>query len=1591
MYTPQGISHHSFQKFFLKTFTLLVLVSGFSTQQVLAQFTENFSDGNFSVNPVWSGSASKFSVVSNQLKLLAPAVNDIAYLSTNSESIHEASWEFTARMEFNPSGTNYANVYLVSDNADLTASVAGYFVSLGSVNDEISLYRQQGNVKTKIIDGVDGKLNLAVVNVKVKVTRSADGKWQLFSDVGNTGTLNLEGSVTDMQVPSSFFSGVFCQYTSTRSDKFYFDDFVVTGLPYQDVDPPVVKSLSVNSSREISILFSEEVASGTTNHENIFVEDLGPATRSVLSADRKTIQLAFGFDFANGIESTLHLSGIHDLAGNEMTPVSRVFLFFQPSAVFSKDVIVTELLPDYEPVVGLPSAEFIELYNRSENPIQLENWTITDGSSTGHLSSKILLPHAYLIVIANSSAAQFTGYANVMPISNFPTLNNSGDQLKLYDGTGALIDSLNYNSQWYRDEDKLSGGWSLELIDPDNFCKREENWIASSSSSGGTPGGLNSVNDKITDLDGPRIISVGQLSDTTIVVAFDERLENTIPQLQQATVSPDPGLVNLAVADDLRSLTLYVTNPIEESRTYKITFSELHDCEGNKIADEHNSAFLNYDTIPPSVDSVVVLSPEKLIVYFSEPMAREKTTDATNYLHVEANANPESVEVMDRQVLLTFAENFPNGELQHIYLREAEDLNANAGTITVEFLYFTPSPVSPLDIVINEIFSDPSPSMGLPDAEFVELYNRSNNPINLEGWTITDRHSTGVIPAMILAPGGYVVLTSLSSKLNFSTTDVLGLHVFPSLNNSRDTVIIKAPDSQVIDSLVYGLTFYHDEDKTGGGWSMELRDPGNTCLGVQNWKASVEPSGGTPGRSNSVFEIVTDTTGPSAVRAEEREVRSIDLVFNEKIMSRLPGATDFTVIPPVTILGISAVDEQTLRVHLADTLIESKTYLIKVTNVYDCPGNGIDTVHNQFRIHYDTVPPGVLQQRVLSGNQIEIVFSEPIDSTQINTSDFQLQYNLANPSEVAIENQGRKIVLTFDALFRNAIADTLAFDVSDINGNSIQTTAVFRYFVQLPYQPKDIIITEIFSDPAPSAGLPDVEYIELFNRSEIPINLAQWKLRDATASAALKEIFLLPGQYVIICSVSGSKDLQGYGMTMGIPNFPGLNNGGEAIVIRDKDGLMIDSVWYSPAWYRDEEASEGGYSLELIDPENICGEGENWIASMDESGGTPGKRNSVFASNPDVTPPAVSAVNVVATNELQIVFNEKLSSKELIPENFVVDGLTIESVAFLDRRLRTVVLRLREQLASGTLYKLRTFELADCAGNVLIESNAITFALAEKPEAGEVLISEILFNPHADGVDFIELFNASEKYIDLAQVMVANYTDSLSNVRMMPSGLFRPNSYLVLTTDIENITKNYPRTVVENCVAVPSLPPMGDDEGTISISDSDGVLLDTFVYSSKFHSPFVQNEEGVSLERISFDQANSPDNWRSASSTMGFATPGFKNSNNLDNLTQSVSPVHLFPQVFESNSGHDDFTNIYYRFDKGGMIGNVRIYDSNGRPIRNIAENISLATEGFFRWDGDADNGSKVSIGYYMVFFEVFDVDGKLELFREKVAIAARN
>lgn len=560
----------------------LTLTFLFVTYLTSAQFSDDFSDGDFTLDPTWGGMTANFEVDDAfQLHLVAPSETDTSYLSVASTIIDDVTWDFTVKMDFNPSSGNNARVYLVSDQENLKGSLNGYFVMIGNTSDEVSLYRQTGTDITEIIDGADDAVDVDGVNVRIQVTRDAAGNWELSRDTTGGETYIVEGEVLDNTYTSTAYFGVFCKYTSTRSELFYFDDL---GTPYVDEIPPTLEAVTVISDTEIDVLFSEAVETVSAETPANYNVDggIGVATSAAVDGvDPKLVHLSFGTAFTNGLDYTLDVSDVEDLDGNLiLSPATLDFLYFVPEAAEINDVIFTEVFPDPNPVIGLPEVEFFEIHNRSEKIFDLSNWTVNDNTTTAELSSYILYPGDYVVICGLDEGPLFD-ISNFLEVEGLPTLTNSEDDLVLKDETGLQIDSIHYFQSWYNDTDKDDGGWTLERKHLNSPCNNASNWGASVNESGGTPGFINSIWTDEDDINSPMVLTKTVLADTEIIVTFTEPLDTTLTM----TFSSDPVLEDIS-GDYLDLETMRINAfTLMAGEDYIIQLMDGADCWGNVIND----------------------------------------------------------------------------------------------------------------------------------------------------------------------------------------------------------------------------------------------------------------------------------------------------------------------------------------------------------------------------------------------------------------------------------------------------------------------------------------------------------------------------------------------------------------------------------------------------------------------------------------------------------------------------------------------------------------------------------------------------------------------------------------------------------------------------------------------------------------------------------------------------------------------------------------------------------------------------------------------------------------------------------------------
>jgi hypothetical protein len=565
---------------------LLCLLLSLLSLGVAGQFTDDFSDGDFTQNPTWSGMTADFEVLGGQLHLNAPAVASQSFLSTSSQASIDASWEFYIRMAFNPSSSNYAEVHLLSASPDLQQSSSTYYLRIGGgTQDRISLYKKMGGAAILIAESSDGWVGLNNNTVRIRATRSGNAVWTVEADsTGGSNFVSLFGAVDSSIVSGSFF-GVRCIYTATRSDLFYFDDFVVSGQPFLDLIPPKVLSATITGANTVAVNFDEKLnaasALALTNYTLLNTGNSATATQ-FYQGDSSVVNLAFATTFSSGVLYELAIANVADQSGNVMQPDTVTFLIYIPT---KGDVVISELMPDPDPPVLLPNAEYIELYNTRPFPINLKDWKITGGTSVKVIPEAIIPANGYLILTEPADAPAF-GALPVLAM-DIPSLTNGGMVLSLRSADGMVQDAIEYSTTWYGDPNKVNGGWSLERKDLTRLCSGVENWSASTHPNGGTPGAMNS-NTQVVDEDiQPRILSYFLQGDTVLVLRFNQSMDSLSLSDFLSYESPELGYPTvLPIAPLFNSVSLRWASAFAAGTVYHLYLNGLSNCRGTAIAND---------------------------------------------------------------------------------------------------------------------------------------------------------------------------------------------------------------------------------------------------------------------------------------------------------------------------------------------------------------------------------------------------------------------------------------------------------------------------------------------------------------------------------------------------------------------------------------------------------------------------------------------------------------------------------------------------------------------------------------------------------------------------------------------------------------------------------------------------------------------------------------------------------------------------------------------------------------------------------------------------------------------------------------------
>lgn len=149
----------------------------------------------------------------------------------------------------------------------------------------------------------------------------------------------------------------------------------------------------------------------------------------------------------------------------------------QPEESYPKgSVIIHEVMADPKGLTALPETEYIELYNKVDQSIDLSNWILNYGTTPIALTGVVIPAHGWAVLYRSGREIE-VGNGQACPLDKFPSaLANTGKELSLYDANGQLMNQYTYPKA------KPACSWEYD----------EEGWHLSSDPRGGTPGEANS-------------------------------------------------------------------------------------------------------------------------------------------------------------------------------------------------------------------------------------------------------------------------------------------------------------------------------------------------------------------------------------------------------------------------------------------------------------------------------------------------------------------------------------------------------------------------------------------------------------------------------------------------------------------------------------------------------------------------------------------------------------------------------------------------------------------------------------------------------------------------------------------------------------------------------------------------------------------------------------------------------------------------------------------------------------------------------------------------------------------------------------------
>ncbi len=462
------------------------------------QIVDDFSDLSHDLSTFWLGDRSDFEILPGKLLGLIGSSKGISSLYTISQWQDDQEWEMYFQLDFDPSANNRLEIYLWSDNPNLSEGT-GVLVRIGENGnqDALTMYFQENGQRIELGRGTLGLAGRGPLTFRLRASILGEN---ILLDADQTGGMcfekELDLPVSQLLKGSEFYFGWTCIYTPSRKNLFFFDD-VYVGSKRKDLMSPVISNITTDVQNVILTL--DEPIDPLSLNNTIFSLLPNPGNLDI-SLDKNELTLSSSGGFDHTTEYHLGISGLSDFSGNM---VDTVILFVVPVRPLPGSILINEVL--FNPFNF--TSDFIELYNNSDGYLDINNITLSNERN----GDQIILDHIPIIdkgeyvVLTESRKGIINQYPSHAESQIFeidlPGLNSSDGNISLA-LDGIILDEFDYDEDFHHPLIDNIKGISLERISFIVPTNDPQNWTSALPSSGyGTPGLPNSIIGKVKSQD----------------------------------------------------------------------------------------------------------------------------------------------------------------------------------------------------------------------------------------------------------------------------------------------------------------------------------------------------------------------------------------------------------------------------------------------------------------------------------------------------------------------------------------------------------------------------------------------------------------------------------------------------------------------------------------------------------------------------------------------------------------------------------------------------------------------------------------------------------------------------------------------------------------------------------------------------------------------------------------------------------------------------------------------------------------------------------------------------------------------------------